>query len=287
MLSRGCDVQDLQNCTLWWSGPAWLMDEQSSWETLYQIHEDANTLCEARKHSNSVVMVAEVIKNNYFVQLSEKYSKLSRFQRVFAYIVRFVHISIKLKSKEKFLGPLGNDEIQKSVKTFIELLQNQFFDQPLSNKRLQSLSPFFDKENILRVGGRLGNATDLAHDQRYPILIPYACHFDTLIFRNEHEMSLHAGPQAMLANVRLKYWPINGRRTARKVAHQCVSYFKSKPNIVEPIMGILPTPRVNRPLRCFENTSVDYAGLMLMKVHAAQKCTVAESIYMHFYMYGK
>jgi len=67
-------------------------------------------------------MVAEVTKNNDFVRLSEKYSKLSRFQRVFAYIVRFVHnISIKLKSKEKFLGPLGNDEIQKSVKTFIKL----------------------------------------------------------------------------------------------------------------------------------------------------------------------
>uniref|UniRef100_A0A2S2PTX9 Integrase catalytic domain-containing protein n=1 Tax=Schizaphis graminum TaxID=13262 RepID=A0A2S2PTX9_SCHGA len=277
VLSRGCDVQDIQKCTLWWNGPAWLTDEHTSWEALYQIHEDEEILCEERKQSNPIVMVAEV-KKNYFIQLCEKYSKLSRFQRVFAYVVRYAHnISIKLKSKEKYSGSLSVDEIQNSEKIFIKLLQNQFFGEELNNKKLQSLNPFFDNDNILRVGGRLGNATDLTHDHRHPIMIPYACHFDTLIFRNEHEMSLHAGPQAMLANVRLKYWPINGRRTARKIAHQCVACFKNKPNILEPIMGILPKPRVNRPLRCFETTGVDYAGPILMKTHARRNAQLQKA----------
>ncbi|CAI6357820.1 unnamed protein product [Macrosiphum euphorbiae] len=277
ILSRGCDVQDIQKCTLWWNGPAWLTDEHARCEELCQVHEDEETLCEERKQSNTVVMVAEV-KANYFIQLCEKYSKLNRFQRVFAYTLRYVHnISSKLRAKERYSGPLSNDEIQKSVKIFIRLLQNQFFGEALQNKKLQSLNPFFDNDSILRVGGRLGNATDLTYDQRHPIIIPYSCHFDTLIFRNEHEMSLHAGPQAMLANVRLTYWPINGRRTARKVAHKCIACFKNKPNIVEPIMGILPKPRVNRPLRCFETTGVDYAGPILMKSHARRNAQLQKA----------
>lgn len=103
ILSRGCDVQDIQKCTLWWNGPAWLTDEHVTWETLYQVQEDEEILCEERKQSNSIVMVAEV-KKNYFVQLCEKYSKLNRFQRVFAYRVRYEHnISSKFKSKKKIL----------------------------------------------------------------------------------------------------------------------------------------------------------------------------------------
>jgi hypothetical protein len=86
ILSRVCDVQDIKKCTLWWNGPAWLTDKYTSWEALYQIHEDEETLCEERKQPNPVVMVAEV-KKNYFVELCEKYSKLSRFQSVFAYVV--------------------------------------------------------------------------------------------------------------------------------------------------------------------------------------------------------
>lgn len=85
MLFRVCDIQDIQNCTLWWNGPSWLTYEQVSWKTLYQIHKAMDTICEERKQSNTVVMVAEVTKNNYFVRLCKKYSKINRFQRVFAY----------------------------------------------------------------------------------------------------------------------------------------------------------------------------------------------------------
>jgi len=89
-----------------------------------------------------------------------------------SYGLRFVHnISSKITIKKKRLGPLSNDEIQKSVKTLIKLLQNQFFGEALSNKKLKSLNSFFGNENILHVGGRLGNVTDLTYDQRYPIMI--------------------------------------------------------------------------------------------------------------------
>lgn len=53
MLSRVCDIQNIQNCTFWWNGPTWLTDEQVSWETLYQIHEGMDTICEESVNSQT------------------------------------------------------------------------------------------------------------------------------------------------------------------------------------------------------------------------------------------
>lgn len=99
---------------------------------------------------------------------------------MFSYVLRFVHnISIKIKLAQKYFGELTHEVVQKAIRTFIKLLQDKYFNENLNRKKLQSLNPFFDKENILRVGGRLGNATDISYDRQYPILIPHANHLDT------------------------------------------------------------------------------------------------------------
>lgn len=96
---------------------------------------------------------------------------------------------------------------------------------------------------------------------------------------HEHKKLMHAGPHATLASVRMKYWPINGRRCVRKAIHQCVTCFKARPKNVSSIMGNLPTLRVERPSRCFENCGVDYAGPFMLKCSnrrnaAAQKAYI-------------
>ncbi|XP_060861541.1 uncharacterized protein LOC132938620 [Metopolophium dirhodum] len=40
---------------------------------------------------------------------------------------------------------------------------------------------------------------------------------------------------------------------------------KTRPKNVSPVMGNLPTFRVNRPSKCFENCGVDYAGPFMLK----------------------
>lgn len=59
--------------------------------------------------------------------------------------------------------------------------------------------------------------------------------------------------------VRDKFWPLNGRNSAREVVHNCVRCFKCKPRSVQHIMGDLPEDRV-QPARAFINTGVDYCG---------------------------
>jgi len=120
-------------CTLWFNRTM-LVDGQARElrSTLLNILSRANTMWRAESVKNS--------SNGWS-------NKILLFCKTVWKVFKIwcVHnISIKLKSKEKCSGPLSNDEIQKSIKTFIKLLQNQFFGEELSNSKLQSLNPLFD-----------------------------------------------------------------------------------------------------------------------------------------------
>lgn len=72
------------------------------------------------------------------------------------------------------------------------------------------------ENDIIRVDGRLKNAKYLDAYHRHPMLVPEKSHIAKLIMLNEHEKFLHAGPQAMLASTRGKYWIIGGRNLGRR-----------------------------------------------------------------------
>lgn len=141
---------------------------------------------------------------------------------------------------------------------------------------MYKLKPFLD-DNGIRISDRLCNATIIDTDQRFPILIPNDTNFAKLILLHEHCKLMHAGPQATIAAVRLKYWPINGRQKVRKIIHQCVTCFKAHPKSVSPIMGNLPKFRVDQTTRCFENCGVDYAGPFLLKLSNRRNASAQKS----------
>ncbi|KAL4083194.1 hypothetical protein QTP88_028524 [Uroleucon formosanum] len=72
-------------------------------------------------------------------------------------------------------------------------------------------------------------------------------------------------PQALLASIRDRYWPLNGRNTARSIVNKCVICFKTKPFTFQPVMGDLPKERI-QPGRAFATTGMDFAGPVKIKV---------------------
>ncbi|XP_037296045.1 uncharacterized protein LOC119188381 isoform X4 [Manduca sexta] len=84
-----------------------------------------------------------------------------------------------------------------------------------------------------------------------------------LLFRFEHQRLKHAGPQALLYNVRDSYWPVAGRNLARKIVHECVTCRRFRGKTLTPIMGNLPKDRIT-PSFPFLRCGVDYAGPVLI-----------------------
>lgn len=87
---------------------------------------------------------------------------------------------------------------------------------------------------------------------------------------------MHGGPQAVLAAISSKYWPINGRNLIRNIIHKCVICFRSKPIIVQPIMGDLPSDRIE-PARPFLKCGVDFAGPFFIKSSLLRRAPLTKS----------
>lgn len=269
IVSRGCWPSQIKNLELWWNGPKWLSDSSSKWP---MKGTEIITGIEVTTESKTASCVAAI--NDQDRTFYDRYSSLTKLIRVVAYCKRFIRNTLS-KYVDKYYGPIQANEYDVATICIIKQVQAVCFDREISdlqNSRvvhckspLRHLKPFIDENNLIRVGGRLKHASTLDVFQRHPIVLPSKCNFTKLIFLREHEILLHGGPQAMLASVRLKYWPLNGRNIARMIAHQCVKCFKYRPIVMQPIMGNLPKARVE-PSRAFSKVGVDFAGPFHVKV---------------------
>jgi hypothetical protein len=82
---------------------------------------------------------------------------------------------------------------------------------------------------------------------------------------------MHAGPQSLLAIIRLQFWIISARSLIRNVVKLCIRCCKFRPVLAEQIMGNLPAARVT-PALPFINSGVDLCGPLYIHYHIRGKC---------------
>lgn len=138
------------------------------------------------------------------------------------------------------------------------------------NSPLRKHNPFLDDDNIIRIGGRIQHA-DIPYNQAHPIILPSKDHITTLIVENYHLRLLHSGIQNTLANLRLRYWPLNGRNEVKGVIHRCVRCVRFRAQACEQQMANLPSPRVNLD-RAFNHVGVDFSGAIYIRSAMTRNC---------------
>ncbi|CAI6371089.1 unnamed protein product [Macrosiphum euphorbiae] len=263
VLSRGTTAQELQQANGWWLGPHWLSKDTLSWskeDDLEQIPEEA--LPELRTMQLSLVVVQH--RN----ALLDKHSEWEKLTRATAWILKFIEFLRLKKCMIKSLKYLTASDLKKAERWLIRCAQKDEFEAEFKalsigkelpkNSKIRGLSPFISTDNILVVGGRLHHST-LSNEQKHPIVLPFGHKVTRLIFIYYHEVLLHGGPQLLLSEVRLRFWPVKGRIIARSTTSRCVTCIRAKPKFKNPIMATLPSTRV-RPARPFATTGVDFAG---------------------------
>ena len=255
MISRGVNASQLRDLELWWSGPDFLKYDESEWPKSPQ--HTPHELPEIK--SVPVSIYNPIIKFN-------DYSKLTKLQRTMAYAKRYIH-NLQNKTK-KHTGHLSVDELNVSFNLLCSLAQKESFPSEIKllskgnplphNSKLLCLSPFMDENSLIRVGGRI-ESSEYNYENKHPIVLDASHHLTKLIFEQQHRLNLHAGPQLLLASVRQSVWPINGRRLARRVVHQCVTCKRAQGKTLQPKMGNLPSQRLN-PDFPFSSVGLDFAG---------------------------
>lgn len=267
LISRGVSPDSLQNCSVWWSGPAYLHQSESHWPTSLNEQE-----YEENENTQNTNALHSLKSDNQTLHESlidfERFSKLSTLKRTLAYVHRFAKL---FKRQQVDVGPLTLDELNNAFHFACRTAQRQSFPKEyelLLNGRslspksdLLKYSPFFDEDKLIRVGGRL-DASTYSYNKKHPILLHGSHYLTKLIFAYEHIKNMHAGPQLLLACVREFVWPIKGRHVARQVTHKCVICTRLRGKTFQPIMGNLPDQRVSADFP-FITVGIDFAGPFL------------------------
>lgn len=266
IISRGTKPSDLFECDLWWSGPSWLLDKNKSWP----VSKNKLNIDIPEKRNIPVNNIScHTVKSDF--NLLSKFSNLNTLTNVTAYCLRFTK-NARLPKCDRNLEPLSVKEVNNATDVLIRIIQFESFNQEINDiknkghvsrhSKLLSLNPFMEND-ILHVGGRLKHS-NLSPNHKNQILLPNDHYFSELIIRHEHNKTLHGGIQTVLSSIRMKYWIINGKATIRKLLRKCLVCFKIKPSSITPIMGNLPSARVN-PSMPFSSTGIDFAGPILVK----------------------
>ncbi|CAH1725392.1 unnamed protein product [Aphis gossypii] len=263
--SRGMLPRELLSCSKHLSGPDFLRQDEVQWPALPSVEVMASLNLPEVK--NSVQCALHTLEEE--VPWIERFSSISRMQRVVGYCLRFIN---RARGRSMLSGPISFAEQYQALYRVIKYTQKMYYSdlyKQIKGHRiivpvaLAQLAPFVDHAGLIRVGGRLKNSA-LDDGAKHPILLPQRCHFTELIVRHYHQLLLHGGARLVLSMISRRYWIMSGRAAVRRAVHSCVPCSKYRATTPIPFMADLPVFRVTA-IRPFYNVGMDYGGPFVVK----------------------
>ncbi|XP_070068121.1 uncharacterized protein [Drosophila takahashii] len=85
---------------------------------------------------------------------------------------------------------------------------------------------------LIKVGGRR-DYFDLPESEMHPLLLPSKSSMVIKYVRHLHTRNFHAGPKALMALLRLKFWIINAWNLARRIVRACTHCIRYQPVLLQ------------------------------------------------------
>ncbi|XP_076660747.1 uncharacterized protein LOC143364135 [Halictus rubicundus] len=250
--SRGIPASQLTHHPLWWSGPAWLTEPPTVWDTTSPI---IDTTEEERQPSTCLHTQLENAEEETMLH---RYSSVNRLLRISAWCLRWRerrppspkpaatpqlrHLSCDRRSwkARKPAGPRSHSDTNSGRRSQPSPTDNPF-------ERPANFEPCHRSSTV-----------------KHPIILPPGSRLTQLIVEQHHQRTLHGGVQLTLASIRQRYWIPQGRQRVKGCISHCITCLRWRAATATQLMGDLPSHRVT-PSRPFTHTGVDYAGPFRLK----------------------
>lgn len=264
--SRGLLPSQLKQFKLWFEGPEWLRSGE-----LPVTQKRITTEIEIKKVHTVTTTQSD---DNIITQLLIRNSCLTKTINTLTWVSRFI-INTSSHRRDRRLGHLTLAEIRNASNMIIRHEQNKHYGTEIkalkhknslnSHSRILKLNPWLDKNNILRVGGRLQNS-DLSENAKHPVIVPKDSRLTQLLINQAHATTLHGGARLTLATLRQRYWIIGGNHTVKGHLKTCVRCCRYRTTNPSQLMADLPTERITQSPP-FYHTGVDFTGWVEVKIN--------------------
>lgn len=197
----------------WFTGPSFLWQKELPKEEETKA-EKINS--EDPELKRAQVLTTKVMEERSLSDRLEKFSDWRRLVKAIARLKRHAKEAQGLQTRSIAVTTL--EERQEAEQFIIQVVQREAFSEELKalsqekdvpkNKStyLHKLSPFVDSLGILRVGGRLTQATLHSH-VRHPAILPKGHHVSRLLVKYYHEKVCHQGRGMPINEIRANgFW---------------------------------------------------------------------------------
>ena len=248
--SRGMSIDALKKSN-WFEGPAFLWNlhiQQEKIETIIQNDDP-----EVKAH----VMHADTnTETSIDLTMLNRFSTWNKAIKVVMLCLKFYSNILQKKMKRDIDDTSCNDVVhyERAKHRIIKSLQQQVYAAEISilknhkelpsGNRLASLDPFVDAQNMLRIGGRIRQASYL-YGVKHPLIIPRESHITQLIIGHHHQQIRHQGRGRTMNELRSAgYWIVNSSRVVSSFIYNCVVCRKLRSKTQDQKMSNLPSDRL-------------------------------------------
>ncbi len=248
--SRGLMAKELVESN-WFTGPSFLWQRDIPKEEEFKVrelNEDDPEIKRAQVHTT---------KANEERSLSDRLQKFSDWKRVVKAIARLKRLAKEVKGLKTRSNEVTTLEERMQAEQFmIHAVQEEAFSDEIKalkqkkdvqrNKsiKLHKLNPFMDNQDILRVGGRLTQATLHPH-VKHPAILPKGHHVSRLLIRHYHEKVKHQGRGMTINELRSSgIWILGCSSEVSSLIFKCINCRKLRKCNQEQKMADLPLERM-------------------------------------------
>ena len=272
LASRSTDPLKLQQ-SHWLNGPPFLLNKQDKTKTSSLPYAPIDSILPEEVPS-SIALLSAHTEPTLFFNTCQRVSKYSTILRVAARVLMICKLW-RAKANNELVSTTPTDPIlmQQAHHRLIFDAQSSNFHDVIStlNKKcelppehkLVKLSPFIDKDGLLRVGGRLRLA-HLSEAVKHPLLLPSNDPLTAALLLHYHKKTLHQGRHITHGAIREAGYHIEcGRKVINRLLNNCVTCRRLRAQCETPQMADLPLERMT-PTPPFTAVGLDVFGFFML-----------------------
>ncbi|XP_030609347.1 uncharacterized protein LOC115796997 [Archocentrus centrarchus] len=265
-ITRGKTLLELASDSRWRHGPAFLQQVTNLWPAQpAAVVGEAEDVAELRRPTVCCLTTSVT------TSLGPDTDQCSSFGELTEAVARALHGAAADQAC------LSAEDYREAEREVLRRAQQDSFPEELdllragkpvpATSRLRCLAPESDETvQLIRVGGRLRRSDQLDLDAIHPVVLDPRHRVSQLLIHDTDRSLHHPGAERLFAELRRKYWILQGREAVKRHQRSCPDCQRWRANPSVPRMADLPPARLRLMKPPFFSTGVDCFGPLTVQV---------------------